>query len=250
MNRFAGKVALVTGAASGIGRATALRLASEGARVFATDINDAALAEAVAAIEAGGGEAIAHRLDVADPAACRDGVAEAVARFGRLDVLCNVAGILQWGHATDVSEVDWNRIVAINLSSVFFLSQAAIPHLLATRGVIVNMASSAAVRGQAYTSPYCATKAAVVALTKSMAVEYAQRGLRVVALAPGGVKTPLTTALTFREDFDLALIQKLMPLMDLAEPEEIAAAVAYLASPEARYVNGAILSIDGAQTAG
>jgi meso-butanediol dehydrogenase/(S,S)-butanediol dehydrogenase/diacetyl reductase len=250
MNRFAGKVALVTGAASGIGRATALRLASEGARVFATDINDAALAETVTAIEAGGGEAVAHRLDVADPAACRDAVAAAVARFGQLDVLCNVAGILQWGHVTDFSEADWNRIVAINLSSVFFLSQAAIPHLLATRGVIVNMASAAAVRGQAYTSPYCATKAAVVALTKSMAVEYAKRGLRVVALAPGGVKTPLTAAMTFREDFDLTLIQKLMPLTEMAEPEEIAAAVAYLASPEARYVNGAILSIDGAQTAG
>ena len=250
MNRFAGKVALVTGAASGIGRATALRLASEGARVFATDIIDAALAEAVAAIAAGGGEAVAHRLDVADPAACRDAVAAAVARFGQLDVLCNVAGILQWGHVTDISEADWNRIVAINLSSVFFLSQAAIPHLLATRGVIVNMASAAAVRGQAYTSPYCATKAAVVALTKSMAVEYAKRGLRVVALAPGGVKTPLATAVTFPDDFDVALIQKLMPLTEMAEPEEIAAAVAYLASPEARYVNGAILSIDGAQTAG
>ena len=117
-------------------------------------------------------------------------------------MLCNVAGILQWNHVTDVSEADWNRIVAINLSSVFFLSQAAIPHLLATQGVIVNMASAAAVRGQAYTSPYCATKAAVVALTKSMAVEYAKRGLRVVAIAPGGVKTPLTAKVTFPEDFD------------------------------------------------
>ena len=133
---------------------------------------------------------------------------------------------------------------------VFFLCQAAIPHLLATRGVIVNMASAAAVKGQAYTSPYCATKAAVVALTKSMAVEYAKRGLRVVALAPGGVKTALTANVKFPEGFDPALIQKLMPLMALAEPDEIAAAVAYLASAEARYVNGAVLSIDGAQTAG
>jgi len=116
--------------------------------------------------------------------------------------------------------------------------------------VIVNMASAAAVRGQAYTSPYCATKAAVVALTKSMAVEYAQRGLRVVAIAPGGVKTPLAMSVTFQDDFDAALIQKMMPLMEMAEPEEIAAAVAYLASPEARYVNGSLLSIDGAQTAG
>jgi meso-butanediol dehydrogenase/(S,S)-butanediol dehydrogenase/diacetyl reductase len=250
MQRFAGKVAFVTGAASGIGRATALRLAAEGACVFATDVNDAALAETVAAIEACGHEAVAQRLDVADPTACRDAIAAAVLRFGQLDVLCNVAGVFQWGHVTDFSEADWNRIVAINLSGVFFLSQAAIPHLLATRGVIVNMASAAAVKGQAYTSPYCATKAAVVALTKSMAVEYAKRGLRVVALAPGGVKTALTANVKFPEGFDPALIQKLMPLMALAEPDEIAAAVAYLASAEARYVNGAVLSIDGAQTAG
>jgi meso-butanediol dehydrogenase/(S,S)-butanediol dehydrogenase/diacetyl reductase len=250
MQRFAGKVAFVTGAASGIGRATALRLAAEGARVFATDINETALAETVAAIEAGGHEAVARRLDVADPAGCRDAIAAAVARFGQLDVLCNVAGVFQWGHVTDFSEADWNRTVAINLSGVFFLSQAAIPHLLATRGVIVNMASAAAVKGQAYTSPYCATKAAVVALTKSMAVEYAKRGLRVVALAPGGVKTPLTANVKFPERCDPALIQKLMPLMELAEPDEIAAAVAYLASAEARYVNGAVLNIDGAQTAG
>lgn len=240
----------MTGAASGIGRATALRLAAEGARVFAADINETALAETVAAITAGGGEAVGQPLDVADPAACRNAVAAAVARFGKLDVLCNVAGILQWGHVTEIAEADWNRILAINLSSVFFLSQAAIPHLLATQGVIVNMASAAAVRGQAYTSPYCATKAAIVALTKSMAVEYAQRGLRVVAIAPGGVKTPLATNVTFPDGFDPALIQKMMPLMEMAEPEEIAAAVAYLASPEARYVNGSLLSIDGAQTAG
>jgi meso-butanediol dehydrogenase/(S,S)-butanediol dehydrogenase/diacetyl reductase len=213
-------------------------------------VNDAALAETVAAIEACGHEAVAQRLDVADPTACRDAIAAAVLRFGQLDVLCNVAGVFQWGHVTDFSEADWNRIVAINLSGVFFLSQAAIPHLLATRGVIVNMASAAAVKGQAYTSPYCATKAAVVALTKSMAVEYAKRGLRVVALAPGGVKTALTANVKFPEGFDPALIQKLMPLMALAEPDEIAAAVAYLASAEARYVNGAVLSIDGAQTAG
>jgi meso-butanediol dehydrogenase/(S,S)-butanediol dehydrogenase/diacetyl reductase len=250
MQRFAGKVAFVTGAASGIGRATALRLAAEGARIFATDVSETSLAETVTAIEAGGHEAIARRLDVADRAACRDAIAAAILRFSQLDVLCNVAGVFQWGHVTDFSEADWNRIVAINLSGVFFLSQAAIPHLLATRGVIVNMASAAAVKGQAYTSPYCATKAAVVALTKSMAVEYAKRGLRVVALAPGGVKTPLTANMKFPEGFDPALIQKLMPLMELAEPDEIAAAVAYLASAEARYINGALLSIDGAQTAG
>jgi meso-butanediol dehydrogenase/(S,S)-butanediol dehydrogenase/diacetyl reductase len=236
MNRFAGKVAFVTGAAAGIGRATALRLASEGARVFGTDIAD--------------GETVAHRLDVADPAACRDAVTACMARHGQLDVLCNVAGIMSFAHATEISEAEWDRMLAVNLSGVFWVSQAAIPHLLATRGVIVNMASAAGVKGQAYTLPYAVAKAGVISLTRCLAIEYAKRGLRVVALAPGGVKTALTANVKFPEGFDPALIQKLMPLMDLATPDEIAAAVAYLASSEARYVNGAVLSIDGGQTAG
>jgi meso-butanediol dehydrogenase/(S,S)-butanediol dehydrogenase/diacetyl reductase len=247
LRRFDSRSVLVTGAAAGIGRATAVRLASEGARVFACDVDDAGLAETVATI---GDAAVAHRLDVADPAACRAAVAACVARFEKLDVLCNVAGIMNFAHATDIAEADWNRTLAVNLSGVFFLSQAAIPHLLETRGVIVNMASAAGVKGQAYTLPYSVAKAGVISLTKCLAVEFAKRGLRVVALAPGGVKTQLTASVKFPEGFDPALIQKLMPLMDLATADEIAAAVAYLASSEARYVNGAVLSIDGAQTAG
>ena len=158
--------------------------------------------------------------------------------------------MLTWDHFTEIAEATWNRVLAINLSGVFFVSQAAIPHLLETRGVIVNMASAAALRGQAYTAPYAATKAAVASLTQSLAVEYAKRGLRVVALAPGGVKTALTAQTKFPDGADMSLIEKLMPLMPIAEPEEIAAAVAFLASDEARYINGAVLSIDGAQTAG
>lgn len=248
--RFSDKVALVTGAASGIGRATALRLAGEGARLFACDVDVVRLGETVVAIEKAGGTAAAHRLDVADAATCREAVAACIARFGRLDVLCNVAGVMCWGHATEISEAEWSRVVAVNLSGVFFLSQAAIPHLLAARGVIVNMASAAGLKGQAYTLPYSVTKAGVVSLTKCLALEYGKRGLRVVAVAPGGVKTALTAQTKFPEGADTALIQKLMPLVSLAEPEEIAAAVAYLASAEARYVNGAVLAIDGGQTAG
>jgi meso-butanediol dehydrogenase/(S,S)-butanediol dehydrogenase/diacetyl reductase len=248
--RFSDRAVLLTGAASGIGRATALRLASEGARVFACDVDKPKLDETVAAITAAGGSAAAHPLDVSDPAACRDAVAAAALRFERLDVLCNIAGVMCWGHADEITEAEWNRVVAVNLSGVFFLCQAAIPHLLETRGVIVNMASAAGVKGQAYTLPYAATKAAVVSLTKCLALEYGKRGLRVVAVAPGGVKTALTADTKFPKGADMALIHKMMPLAPLAEPEEIAAAVAYLASDEARYVNGAVLSIDGAQTAG
>ena len=248
--RFPDRSVLLTGAAAGIGRATAIRLASEGARIFACDVDKHKLDETVAAITAGGGTAAGHPLDVSDPAACREAVAAAVARFHRLDVLCNIAGVMSWGHATEISEAEWSRVVAVNLSGVFFLCQAAIPHLLETRGVIVNMASVAGIKGQAYTLPYSVTKAAVVTLTKCLALEYGKRGLRVVAVAPGGVKTALTAQTKFPEGADMALIQKMMPLVPMAAPEEIAAAVAYLASDEARYVNGAVLAIDGGQTAG
>ena len=240
----------MTGAASGIGRATALRLASEGARIFACDVDKTKLDETVAAIAAAGGVAAAHPLDVSDPAACREAVAAAAQRWGKLHVLCNIAGVMCWGHVPEISEAEWNRVVAVNLSGVFFLCQAAIPHLLETRGVIVNMASAAGIKGQAYTLPYSATKAAVISLTKCLALEYGKRGLRAVAVAPGGVKTALTAQTKFPEGADMTLIHKMMSLVPLAEPEEIAAAVAYLASDEARFVNGAVLSIDGAQTAG
>jgi meso-butanediol dehydrogenase/(S,S)-butanediol dehydrogenase/diacetyl reductase len=241
----------VTGAASGIGRATALRLAAEGAHVFAADRDEAKLADAVAAVRAAGGEAHAHPLDVADPAACRAAVVACLARYGALDVLANVAGVMYWGHLTDVSEADWTRTLGVNLSGVFFLCQAAVPALLERRGVIVNVASAAGLKGQAYTAPYCVSKAGVVSLTKCLAVEYAKRGLRAVALCPGGVNTPLTVAVKLPEGADTSLFQRLMPLsFPIAEPEEIAAALAYLASAEARFVNGAVFSIDGGQTAG
>ena len=197
--RFAGRAAFVTGAASGIGRATALRLASEGARIFACDVDKIGLDETVAAISRAGGSAVAHPLDVSDAAACRDAIAAAAARFEKLDVLCNIAGVMCWGHATAISEAEWSRVVAVNLSGVFFLCQAAVPHLVASRGVIVNMASAAGIKGQAYTLPYSVTKAAVIALTKCLALEFGKQGLRVVAVAPGGVKTALTAQTKFAE---------------------------------------------------
>jgi meso-butanediol dehydrogenase/(S,S)-butanediol dehydrogenase/diacetyl reductase len=241
----------VTGAASGIGRATALRLAAEGAQVFAADRDEAKLRDAVATIEASGGEATAQALDVADPAACRAAVAACLARYGGLDVLANVAGVMYWGHLSEVSEADWARTLGVNLSGVFFLCQAAIPPLLERRGVIVNVASAAALKGQAYTAPYSVSKAGVVSLTRCLAVEYAKRGLRAVAICPGGVNSPMTADMKLPEGIDGALFQRLLPLsFPIAEPEEIAGAVAYLASAEARFVNGAVFSIDGGQTAG
>ncbi len=248
--RFTDKAVLVTGAASGIGRATALRLASEGATVFACDLDADGLETLRGEIAGAGGRAVVRPLDVRDRAACRSTVADAVASLGGLDVLCNVAGVLRGGRVTDVTDEDWDLLLAVNLTAVFTLSAAAVPALLERGGCIVNMASAAGLGGQAYTSVYAATKAGVVSLTKSMALEYGKQGLRVNAVCPGGVMTPMARSFQPPEDADRELFARLLPLVPPARPDEIAAAVAYLASAEARYVNGASLSIDGGQTAG
>jgi meso-butanediol dehydrogenase/(S,S)-butanediol dehydrogenase/diacetyl reductase len=249
MNRFEDKAVLVTGAASGIGRACAERIASEGGRVFGADLDEARLEETAAAIRAAGGEVVTGGCDVSDPEACRATVAAAASRLGRLDVLCNVAGIGVYAHATDLTDEQWNRVVAVNLSGTFFASQAAIPHLLETRGNIVNVASSAGLVGIAYAAAYCASKGGVVLLTRSMAVEFGHRKLRVNCVCPGGVDTPLTRAFRPPEGARGELLARMSLVPRLAKPEEIASAVAYLASDEARYVNGAALAIDGGQVA-
>ncbi len=161
MKRFEGKVALVTGAGSGIGRATAVRLAAEGARIFACDIDASGLADLATEAKSTGAILDTHILDVSDPEACSEAVGLAVEAAGKIDVLCNIAGIWMIGHLTDFSPEQWNRLVGVNLSGVFFMSQAAVPHLLETEGNIVNMSSSAGLVGQAYNSMYCATKAGV-----------------------------------------------------------------------------------------
>ena len=250
MKRFEGRVALVTGAGAGIGRATAVRLAAEGARIFACDIDASGLADLATEAKSTGAILDTHILDVSDPEACSEAVGLAVEAGGKIDVLCNIAGIWMIGHLTDFSPEQWNRLVGVNLSGVFFMSQAAVPHLLETEGNIVNMSSSAGLVGQAYNSMYCATKAGVVMLTKSMAIEYGKRGLRVNVICPGAVKTNLTRGFKMPEGADPALFAKLMPLVPMAEAFEIAEAVAFLASDEARYITGTTLSIDGGQTAG
>lgn len=247
--RFEDRVALVTGAASGIGRATARRLAEEGAVVVAADRDGDGVAATVEGIVAEGGRASAHEVDVSDPDACRALVAAAVEAHGRLDVLANVAGILRFAHATDHTDDDWHRTMAVNLSGPWFLTQAALPHLEATRGNVVNVASAAGLVGQAYTSAYCASKGGLVLLTKSLAVEYARRKVRVNAVCPGQVDTELLSGFSFPEGADANLLDKLLPLLRAASPEEIAGVIAFLASDEARYVTGAAWSVDGGQTA-
>ena len=249
MKRFEGKTALITGAGSGIGRAVSLRLAEEGASVYLADINEAGMAETAALLP----ENCTHHeflLDVGDASACREVVDQVVTSAGQLDVLCNIAGIALCQNFTEISETDWQRVININLNGVFYLCQAAMPHLLESGGNIVNMSSSAGRTGQAYNSAYCAAKAAVLMLSKALAVEYAGRGVRVNAVCPGAVSTPLVHGFTPPEDANPELFARMLPLLPMAEAEEIAAAVAYLASDEARFVTGIDFAIDGGQTAG
>jgi len=164
-------------------------------------------------------------------------------------VLCNIAGIGMHGDFLKLSVEDWNRTLSVNLSGPFALSQAAIPHLLARRGNIVNMASAAGLVGTAYSAAYTASKGGLVLLTRALAVEFGRKGIRVNCICPGGVDTPMTAAFTFPDGFDEKLLHRMQLVDRIAKPEEIAAMVAYVASDEAKYVNGAALSIDGGQVA-
>ncbi len=250
MKRFVGKVAVISGAASGIGYATAQRLGQEGAKIMLLDINQHALIEKAEQLTAQNIECDSFCFDVSKSEQCRLAIEKTVSVFGSVDVLCNIAGFAMCEHFLDISEATWDKIVSVNLSGVFHLSQAAIPELIKSKGNIVNMASTAGLVGQAYTSAYSATKAAVVMLSKSLALEYSAEGLRVNALCPGAVNTPLSAGFSPPDGINNDLLARLFPLLPMAEPEEIASAVAWIASDEARFVTGAAVPIDGGQTAG
>lgn len=250
MNRFEGKVVLITGAASGIGRAVVERLASEGATIFGVDINSEGLAQIESVVKEAGGRIQTASCDVTSRASCFEAVDGALGAFGKLDVLGNVAGIVKFASFLNVTEADWRLVHAVNLDGPFFMCQAAIPHLIESEGNIVNIASNAGLMGQAFTSAYCSSKAALVNLTRSLAIEYINTRLRVNAIAPGGVTTALTSGIEFPDDMDYELMKRYVGLRGMSEAHEIAGAFAYIASDEAKSVHGSIFSIDGGVTAG
>ena len=244
--RFDGRVALITGAASGIGQAAAVRLASEGAKVFGHDVNGAGLAETAARAPG-----MQTRVgDVSDPAECRATVEACVAAFGRLDVLGNVAGIARGEYVTDVTVEGYRKMMGVNVDGPFFMAQAAIPHLLESGGVIVNIASNAGLMGQAYTVVYCMTKGAVVQLTRALAMELMKTPVRVNAIAPAGTNTNLVATYTMPSDIDFELMGRYMGMRGMNTAEEVANVFAFLASDEASSIHGAVLSADRGVTAG
>lgn len=242
--RFESKRVLVTGAASGIGRATALLFVREGAQVIMGDINAAGLAETAALV---GAAATPVVYNAEDHASCRALVATAAE--GGLDVLCNVAGLLKWGPTETYAVEDFERILRINTTSVFVLSQAALPHLVESKGNIVNIGSTSGLRGMIYTAAYCASKHAVVGMTTALAAEYAPKGVRINAVCPGHVNTPMTKQAPPQGDIDWPMVMRGMPkLVDgSCDPEDIAEAVAFLASDKARKATGTVLVVDGGQ---
>ncbi len=250
MNRFEGKVALLTGAASGMGRATALRMASEGASIFGVDIDEAGLVETAKEVEARGAQMEVGRFDLSKVSECRGAVDAAITAFGQLDTLGNIAGVARFDIFSELSEASWDLVFGVNLKGVAFLSQAAIPHLIETKGSIVNVASVAGLIGQAYTAAYCASKGAVVQLTKALAMEYVNSGIRINAVAPGSVETPMNAKLVFPEEMDWDLVKPYMGRRGMCDPDEIARTIAFLASDEAPFIHGAVISIDGGVAAG
>lgn len=243
MMRFEGKVAIVTGGASGIGAATARLLAREGARVVVADL-DGNRAWALAA-EIGG---TAHALDVADRAAVEALVDAAVAAHGGLDILVNNAGVGSFGRTPDMDPAAWERVIAIDLHAVFYACRAALPHLIAVRGAIVNTASISGLAGDYGFGAYAAAKAGLVNYTRTLALDHARDGVRANALCPGLIDTPLTAGATAVPGLGERW-HDAVPMGRAGTAEEMAAAIAFLASDAASYVTGAVLVADGGMTA-
>ena len=248
--RFEGRAVLVTGAASGIGLETTRAFASEGARVFAVDMNPEGGERVAEALGSLSSEVTFHVGDVSTAGACHEAVAAAVASTGRLDVLCNIAGFSEIERFTDGSEEQFGRMVSVNLGGVFFMTQAAMPHLLETGGNVVNMASVAGLVGNPYNSVYCATKGAVVNLTRALALEYSKQGVRINCVCPGSVQTPAYYATKVPEGLDQDLFALMTPPLGHCKSDQIARAVLHLASDDASYVTGSAYPVDGGRTAG
>lgn len=247
---MAGKVAFVTGAARGLGREIALALGQGGHRLYLVDILADRLEATAAELRDAGHDVIARVADISLRQGCVDAVADCVAQFGELAVLVNCAAVMRMEHFADVSEGDWNRIVSVNLSGPFFLTQAALPHLIAAQGNIVNVASSNGLTGTPYTGPYSATKAALINLTKTLAMEFVEEPIRVNAVCPGPMATEIASAVMPPPTIKREKVARYSGQRGMGDAGDVAKVVAFLASDAAAGVHGAIWTADLGTSAG
>ena len=252
--RLANKVALITGGASGIGRATALRFAREGAAVAVVDLEEVGGQAVVRAIVGEGGQALFLRCDVSQAADCQRAVQETVDKLGGLDILFNNAGIIRRATVIDTTEEEWDRVMAVNVKSIFLLSKYAIPVMAqAGGGVIINTASGWGLIGGRRAVSYCASKGAVVNMTRAMALDHGEQDIRVNCICPGDTDTAMMRdeARQLGESDEGFLAEAAdRPLQRIGRPEDIAQAALYLASDASSFVTGAALVVDGGGLAG
>jgi NAD(P)-dependent dehydrogenase (short-subunit alcohol dehydrogenase family) len=244
---------VVTGAAKGIGRATAEQFARAGARVALVDVSRAEIEDTARAVNGDGKRVLALTADVSRGDEVNRAVAEAASTFGGIDVLVNNAGIHFARAVEEYTDEEWNRILAVNLTGAFFMIRAALPHLRKSKGSIVSVSSMTGLVGQARGAAYVASKGALVSMTKALALELAADGIRVNCVCPAGVDTPMmqSWARTLADPEEVLRGQAAMHLLDrLASPEEIAAAILFLASPAASFITGVALPVEGGATLG
>ncbi|MBO1901489.1 SDR family oxidoreductase [Leucobacter weissii] len=255
MARLAGKTALITGAAMGMGRATAELFAAEGARVAVTDFNETAGRETGEAIAAAGGEAVFHALDVTDEARVAEVIARVVEQWGAIDVLVNCAGVIGPDKQThEVSEEEWDALFAVDVKGVFFTTKHAVPHMIAQQnGSIVNFSSIYGLIGNDEFTPYHVAKGAVAMLTKQDAASYGRHGIRVNSVHPSTVLTPLVEGIAHAYEGGLPAYERMMTsnqsIRRLGTPLDVAYAVLFLASDESTWITGVNLPVDGGYTA-
>lgn len=243
--RMDGKVAFVTGAAAGIGRATAIRLASEGASVYIVDVAMEGLEETAKRVEETGANVVASRCDITDEADVQRNMAACIERFEKLDALCNIAGILLLDHFPNITVDQFRRVLEVNLVGTFVLIQAALPHLLETKGAIINTSSTSALAGMPYGAAYGTSKGGVSALTRTIAVEFGKKGIRCNAVNPGSILTAMAGPDVVPENADMKLIMRAQPLDRPRGPEVVAATIAMLASDDGVHINGEEIRVDG-----
>lgn len=245
MQRFADRVVMVTGAGSGIGQAAAQRIADEGGTVYCLDLNGQAVEDTVAGISAAGGNALGAACDISREEDVRACVAACVEHYGSLYALVNMAGVLRFDDTEQLDLGSWQKVIDVNLTGTMLLCREVLPHLVASRGSIVNAASTAALAGLPCGVAYSASKGGVLAMTRSIAIEYAKRGVRANCVCPGEIKTGMTDGVAFPDTMDFDLISRVISPTGARGPEVVASVIAMLASEDGAHITGEDIRVDG-----